>query len=282
MLDKLNRFTRREHTEDEVYIFNVILCDNDIDRDSEAFSDNALETLKSMFIGKTGIFDHNPKGSNQTARIFDTEIIEDNSRTTAFGTVYKYLRASAYMVRTDSNADLIKEIDAGIKKEVSISCSAEKHLCSVCGTDRKVKSCVHIKGKKYSDNICFTILDSISDAYEWSFVAVPAQINAGVTSKHYKEDESVKSYMDEIKQKDEIISILYDDLKRDVIKLCYLNKSASCSEALAKAVDKMNISELSEFKKSLIKEQMSCSNVTSQLKPHENNFSDFKIKEGRN
>ena len=70
ILKRLNEFTRREMSEDEVYIFDVILCDNDIDRDGERFSQNALESLKKLFVGKTGIFDHNPKSGGQTARIF--------------------------------------------------------------------------------------------------------------------------------------------------------------------------------------------------------------------
>ncbi len=274
MLEKLNRFTRRNLTEDEVYIFDVILCDNEIDRDFEIFSDNSLEKLKSLFIGKTGIFDHNPKGANQTARIFDTEVVSDSSKLTSYGKPYKCLKAMAYMVRTDSNADLIKEIDAGIKKELSISCSAEKQLCSVCGCDRKIKSCVHIKGKKYGDKICYTILDGITDAYEWSFVAIPAQINAGITSKHFNNEKSYDEISAELKNKDSIINLLYDELKRDVIKLCYFN--SSCSEALLKAVDKMDISELADFKHSLIKENKS--RVSPQLKHStKDSFSDFKI-----
>lgn len=53
-LEKINRFTRRELGEDEVYTFSVILCDNDIDRDLERFSDEALVTLAEKFIGRTG------------------------------------------------------------------------------------------------------------------------------------------------------------------------------------------------------------------------------------
>ncbi|MDE5570210.1 MAG: hypothetical protein K2I82_06100, partial [Ruminococcus sp.] len=183
MISKINRFTRREFQEDELYIFSVILCDNEIDRDYECFSDNALEKLKSLFVGKTGIFDHNTSTSNQNARIFDTEIITDTERTTKDGKPYKYLRAMAYMVRTDENRNLISEIDAGIKKEVSISCSAAKKVCSVCGNDKSAGKCSHIKGRSYNGRICHVILNDITDAYEWSFVAVPAQVNAGVTKK---------------------------------------------------------------------------------------------------
>ena len=51
-IEKINRFTRREFTEDELYIFPVKLCDNEIDRDGERFSDKALEDLKTLFVGK--------------------------------------------------------------------------------------------------------------------------------------------------------------------------------------------------------------------------------------
>ena len=188
-LDKINKFTRRPLREEEIYAFPVTLCDNDIDRDNERFSDEALLTLSKLFVGKTGIFDHNPTGDNQTARIYDAEVVIDPGKLTKDNRIYKYLRAEAYMVRTDKNADLIAEIDAGIKKEVSVSCSASKNICSVCGCDRRITQCEHHKGQ----DGCHVILDDITDAYEWSFVAVPAQINAGVTKKYSptKEEKSM-------------------------------------------------------------------------------------------
>lgn len=279
MLEKLNRFTRREHTADEVYIFDVILCDNDIDRDYEAFSDQSLENLAKLFIGKTGIFDHNPKGSNQTARIFDTEVITDHSRINSYGNPYKSLKASAYMVRTSSNSDLIKEIDAGIKKEVSVSCCAGKIICSICGSNRKNNSCIHIKGKKYGEKLCCNILDDISDAYEWSFVAVPAQINAGVT-KYFDSGDEINEFKNEIEQKNKIINTLYDDIKCDVIRLCYLNSPSSCSEAMISAAEKMDISELSEFRKKLLKELKNKSSAKPQLLNKKDlRISEFKTNE---
>lgn len=184
-LEKINRLTRREFAGNELYTFTVILCDNDIDRDGERFSDAAVEQLAELFIGKTGIFDHDPTAANQNARIYETEVVTDSSRLTKYGQPYKYLRASAYMVRTDDNKALISEIDGGIKKEVSISCSAAKKICSVCGCDISHTDCGHRKGQ----DKCHVILDDITDVYEWSFVAVPAQINAGVTKKYDPEKE---------------------------------------------------------------------------------------------
>lgn len=184
-LEKINRFTRRPFAENEVYAFPIRLCDNDIDRDQERFSDEALLTMSKLFVGKTGIFDHVPSAGNQTGRVFDTEVITEPNKLTKDGRVYKWLKGMAYIVRTDNNKDLITEIDAGIKKEVSVSCTANKRICSVCGCDKRVTQCEHHKGQ----NGCHVILDDITDVYEWSFVAVPAQINAGVTKKYIPEKE---------------------------------------------------------------------------------------------
>ena len=85
------------------------------------------------------------------------------------------------MVRTAANADLILEIEGGIKKEVSVGCAVAGSYCSVCGADRRENPCGHHPGKKYGGVLCYTLLDNPTDAYEWSFVAVPAQPAAGVT-----------------------------------------------------------------------------------------------------
>lgn len=241
MLTKINRFTRREFTDEELYTFSVILCDNEIDRDGERFSDGALEKLKTLFVGKTGIFDHNTSTSNQNARIFDTEIITDTSRTTKNGEPYKYLKAMAYMVRTEDNKNLISEIDGGIKKEVSISCTAKRRVCSVCGNDKSKGNCIHIKGKEYNGKKCHVILDDITDAYEWSFVAVPAQVNAGVTKKFTEETEKKSAVIDT-----EEIDM---ELRKDIRRLAFFRGGRSSAEAAAISSKGMTTSQLIALKK---------------------------------
>ena len=68
ILEQINRYTRRRMEAGEVYTFSVALCDNEVDRDLERFSIPALEKLKELFLGKTGIFDHAPK-SAKTKRL---------------------------------------------------------------------------------------------------------------------------------------------------------------------------------------------------------------------
>ncbi len=178
--EKIRKFTRREFEKDELYVFEVSLCNNDVDRDNEKFSVSALNELAKQFVGKTGIKNHSMRAEDQSARIFETRVEKIPGKKTADGEDFYTLRAKAYMVRSDATAQLITDIDAGIKKEVSVSCSAAKRICSVCGKDKSLEYCGHTAGKNYGGKKCFTVLDGITDAYEFSFVAVPAQKEAGV------------------------------------------------------------------------------------------------------
>ena len=177
-LAAINRYTRRELREEDIYAFSLILCDNDIDRDLERFSDEALDTLSELFVGVTGIADHDPKKKNQSARIFSCSVEEVQGRMTSDGLPYRRLCARAYLPRSVQNQEMILALDSGIRKEVSIGCSVKHRICSICGED--ISECQHIKGRKYNGHKCFVTLDEPSDAYEWSFVAVPAQKAAGV------------------------------------------------------------------------------------------------------
>ncbi len=182
-MDLINNHTLRKLSKDEVFTFSVILCDNNIDRDFERFDEESLKTLEKLFVGKTGILNHSMKSEDQSCRTYKTELVYDNSRTVANGDSYIGLKAWCYTVKSDKNENLIRDIESGIKKEVSISCSSESKICSICGEAH----CSHIGGRVYNGNPCYKTISGITDAYEWSFVAVPAQRNAGVTKSFIKE-----------------------------------------------------------------------------------------------
>lgn len=204
-LAKIQQFSRRELLPEEIYVFNVDLCNNDIDRDFEKFSVETLEQMAKLFVGKTGIFDHSMKSSDQTARIFDAFVERINGKKTTDGEDFYCLKAKAYMLNNEQNRSLIDSIDAGIKKEVSVSCSVDKAYCSICSTDRKRAACEHRKGRMYGDRLCFNILTDATDAYEFSFVAVPAQREAGVTkSFSLKEEAEMQDIVKMISQGDEL------------------------------------------------------------------------------
>ena len=175
---------RRELGADEVYTFALRLCDNEVDRDLERFSDGTLNELAGLFLGAPGIFDHCWSAKGQTARLYRTEVVAEPGQATSDGRPYRWLKGWAYMMRTEDTAPLIAEIDGGIKREVSVGCAVEQIMCSICG--KPFDACLHVKGGQYDGKLCHGILTGAKDAYEWSFVAVPAQRQAGVVkSKRY-------------------------------------------------------------------------------------------------
>ena len=183
----INRYAVRELTPEEVYVFDVALCNNDVDRDEERFTDESLRALAELFVGKTGIRDHWASAENQCARLYKTWVETDPEKLNAMGTPFKRLMGSAYMVRDAGTNTLISKIEGGIVKEVSVSCAMGRVACSLCRSDMKYTwergwHCDngHKKGQTYAEGPCVGELEDPTDAYEFSFVAIPAQPEAGV------------------------------------------------------------------------------------------------------
>lgn len=298
-LESINCYSRRELCADELYIFSLILCDNEIDRDYERFSGDSLLKLAEMFKGKTGVFDHQATSKNQAARIYKTEVLE-NGEENSIGEAYMQLKAWAYMVKSGKNSDLILEIDAGIKKEVSVGCSVGRHVCSICGGS----GCGHKKGGCYDEKLCYFTLEDPTDAYEWSFVAVPAQKNAGVT-KGYKDspaflkeaslEKLFAASTDVILKRDMLMRMRgdYEQLcglaglglkfkekqKAELIKYMLLAGEAD-SKTIYSLADKLDISETEAFIRVYKEKAAKQYPVKSQLEAgceNENNASEFKL-----
>ena len=153
-MGKINRYTRRAYTPEEVYAFSLVLCDNEVDRDWERFSLEALEGLRELFPGKTLLFDHERRSASQTARIYDTALETEPGKSTQAGEVYTKLTAKAYLPRTEKNREVIELIESGILKEVSVGCSMGRSVCSICGKER----CGHVKGRLYDGQRCHQVL----------------------------------------------------------------------------------------------------------------------------
>ena len=92
-LEKINRYARTPLRAEDVYCFSVRLCDDRPDRDYERFDRAALEKLAALFLGKTGICDHEWSAERQVARIFDTKVVQEEGAAS--------LIASAYMLRCE-------------------------------------------------------------------------------------------------------------------------------------------------------------------------------------
>lgn len=262
-MEQINRYTRREYKPEEIYAFSLVLCDNEIDRDNERFSVDALTKLRELFLGKTCILDHERKSVNQTARIFDTAIETEQGRLTKAGETYTRLTARAYLPRTEKNREVIELIESGILKEVSVSCAVKRSVCSLCGKE----SCSHQKGREYGGKLCCRVLEDPADAYECSFVAVPAQREAGVRKGWQPEDslEKLKNAGDaevrlsaaETAQLREKLADLEEkaawgeacrrEAEQEVLRCSGLLQPEVPREVMKSIVEKLSLSELSQL-----------------------------------
>ena len=101
-LAKINALARGTMTAEQVYVFSVRLCDDQVDRDFERFDTAALPALAKLFVGKSGIVDHKWSAGGQLARIFDTEIMEEDGVTG--------IKAWAYIRRGGAGDEWIADI----------------------------------------------------------------------------------------------------------------------------------------------------------------------------
>ena len=254
----INALARKELKAEEVYTFSVRLCDNEVDRDFERFAPQTLEGLAGLFVGKSGIFDHQWSARGQAARIYKTEVVREPEKLTRAGDGYCWLKGYAYMLRTDSAKDLIAEIEGGIKKEVSVGCAVERSVCSICGADLREGRCGHKKGEVYDGKLCYVSLEGAGDAYEFSFVAVPAQPAAGVVKSVGRGYASLKELaaehpgcaveLEKLEEEAVLGRGYLSELKQEVVRLGLLAGMGLDHDTLVSMTDKLSRKELLAMK----------------------------------
>lgn len=249
-LDAINAQARAKMTAEQVYVFSLRLCDDQVDRDYERFDTAALPTLARMFIGKTGIVDHRWSSDSQVARIFAAEVVREEG--------VSYIKAWAYIRRGGNADEIIADIEAGIKKEVSVGCSMGFSKCSICGGEYGI--CGHQKGESYDGQVCCAILQEPMDAYEFSFVAVPAQRSAGVIKGMGGKQMCLKELAENFGAQAEYrtlykqaqLGIAYEkQLRSDVVRLCLSLELGVEEPVLRSVMDKAGAEELVKLKTAL-------------------------------
>lgn len=173
----INAQALRELKAEEVFTFRVAAADTRVDRDFEHFSKACLEKLAELYVGKPFITDHQWSSGNQVARVY-AGAVEDA------GNGVSRLILSCYMLRSEATGPIIDAIEAGINREVSVGVAVKSAVCSICGMDKASGYCEHRPGKSYDGKLCTVELGDPAEAYEVSFVAVPAQREAGVVKSY--------------------------------------------------------------------------------------------------
>ncbi len=249
-LESINAQANAQLTAQQVYVFSLRLCDDQIDRDLERFDTAALPELAKLFIGKTGIQDHQWSSSGQVARIFQTQVVKE-------GDVH-YIKAWAYIRRGGSSDEIIADIEAGIKKEISVGCAMGRAVCSICGGE--YGQCGHQKGEHYDGALCCVILKEPMDAYEFSFVAVPAQRDAGVIKGLHGGKATLKELAAHFGAQQEYAALckqaelgrLYEEqLRNDVVRLCLSLDLGATEPVLRSIAEKAAAQDLMDLRQAL-------------------------------
>ena len=248
-LEAINAQAKGKLTAEQVYVFSLRLCDDQVDRDFERFDAAALPGLAKLFIGKTGIVDHRWSSENQVARIFETQVVKEDG--------VSYIKAWAYIRRGSHTDEIIADIEAGIKKEVSVGCAMGRSVCSVCGGD--YGTCGHQKGESYDGAVCCAILCEPMDAYEFSFVAVPAQRSAGVMKamagrkdlKALAEEFGAQAEYRELYKQAQLGLQYQKMLSDEVVRLCLSLDLGVAEPVLRSVMEKASAEELMKLKAAL-------------------------------
>lgn len=272
-LEKINSFSAKELTEDDVYVFEPLMIDDQKTSYNSVIHTNLLKKfVKDARRGIPLLMNHNshqlPIGRSFDSRLVD-EYDEDleTSVKSVYGTFYIDLgRNTESNMTTD---DIVKGIDSGTIFDVSIGFNAKKWECSICGHDiRDYLRCSHIPGRVYEvegeDNIirneeCYVIVgkDGNGELLELSLVYAGACNRA--TIKNFSnestidfENSSKLSIVDEIKNipmdaniyqyytKDG--SILLTDTDERTNGIEYLNKRSEDNVELNKILEVLSTS----------------------------------------
>ncbi len=263
-LDAINAQAKAKLKAEQVYVFSLRLCDDQVDRDFERFDTQALPALAKLFIGKTGVVDHKWSSDAQVARIFATEVVKEDRAS--------YIKAWAYIRRGGHSDEVIADIEAGIKKEVSVGCAMGMAVCSVCGGE--YGSCGHQKGQHYDGQLCCAILREPMDAYEFSFVAVPAQPEAGVLKGFGLGNRCLKELAEEFGAQGEYRELWAQaqlgrqyrkELEDGVVRLCLALELGADRDVLLGVVKNAGAEDLQKLKTALEKRLTESLPVQSQL-----------------
>ncbi len=273
-LEAINCYAKGKLTAEQVYVFSLRLCDDQVDRDHERFDTQALPGLAKLFIGKTGIVDHRWSSDSQVARIFQTQVVKEDG--------ISYIKAWAYIRRGGQADEVIADIEAGIKKEVSVGCAMGRAVCSVCG--KPYGSCGHQKGESYDGSPCVAILQEPMDAYEFSFVAVPAQREAGVM-KGLGRNRSLKALAEEfgasaeyraLYQQAELGKRYTKQLQDDVVRLCLQLELGVAEPVLRSIVSAAGAEDLKIMQEALQKRVRESFPISTQLPGAEKGMEPFE------
>jgi regulator of replication initiation timing len=205
-LSLINELSNVDLSKEDVFVFTLRSAGQDIDRSFDQFTSKALKDMADMSKDKPFLKDHSWDTESVIGKIFDAKVGE------------KQLIQKVYVPITEKNKDMINGIMTGIYNKVSVGFAMEpmQYACSSCNKSLYSRDCSHYPGEKDAGgNLVVGVIKGVSDYFEISNVAVPAQPAAGirrsltaVKSVHEIADPSILSEESTVKMAERIENLM--------------------------------------------------------------------------
>lgn len=180
----INRFSLKPLTAEDVAVFTMELCNNQIDAHNSRFPDEELARIAPLTIGRPFMELHDTRGRLPRGLFFRATVKGDSD--------VKSVCPDVYVLRTEENAHLIKNIEGGVWRETSIGFEFTTPECSICAKD--LRECEHIPGRDYEAGTCHYIMRDVTKVIEGSLVPAGSQ-GTQITSQ-------LRSVADALEQRD--------------------------------------------------------------------------------
>lgn len=141
-LGRINSYALEPLNAEDVYVRRMHLCNNQVDRSFERFTERNLRQITKSIVGKSVMLGHDYRGAPQ-GRFFDASVEKTDGVAHAVPEFY-VVRAAP------SAAEAIAQIDGGVWKDVSVGFNYEAMQCDLCGGDYlDFNACQHLAGEAY-------------------------------------------------------------------------------------------------------------------------------------
>ena len=124
-----------------------------------------LARINELIVGRPLMERHDLRGSLPRGTFFRSRLHHDGDRIS--------VRPDVYVLRTQDNADFIRNIEGGVYRETSIGFAFRTPECSVCG--QHISTCGHVPGREYNGALCHFLLREVVDVLEGSVVSCGSQ-----------------------------------------------------------------------------------------------------------
>jgi hypothetical protein len=140
----IRTFALAEVAPEALYVRRMVLANDAVDRSDEQFPPAVLSRLAETLPGKPLLVAHQ-KEALPTGLVFRARARQATPGEAGTTT----LEAWFYLLKTEANAEIRAQIDAGVARYVSIGFLFDARLCSVC--DQEYWRCPHVPGQQVTD-----------------------------------------------------------------------------------------------------------------------------------